>query len=85
MNNRGQFFLTFMLAIVVIVLALAFAPVLNVFVNDATDSNNLDCTNTSISIFDKTTCIITDVSPFGFIVGLIVLAGGLIGARIILK
>lgn len=85
MNQRGQItiFYTFMIGITVIVLALAFAPTLKIFTNDAMDSSNLDCDNSSISYFDQSACIITDVSLFGFIGGLIFIVGSIIGARIV--
>lgn len=83
-NSRGQvIFYTMMLAIVLIILALAFAPTLKIFVEDASNPDNLDCTNSSISNFDRTACLITDVSMFYFIGGLIFLAGAVIVARVV--
>lgn len=85
MNNKGQttFFFTLMLGITVLILALAFAPVLKQFVEDASGSESLDCDNSSISYFDQSACIVADVSIFGFIGGLIFLVGAIVGARII--
>jgi hypothetical protein len=84
MNNKGQvIFYTLMIAICVIVLALAFSPVLKESVENARASGSLDCANESISLFDKTTCIVTDTSQFLFIVGLIFIAGAIITARLI--
>lgn len=85
MNNRGQaaFFL-FMIAIVVIILALAFTPVINDFTGDARNATHLDCDNTSISNFDRGTCVISDMTAPYFMGMLIALAGILIGAKVIL-
>lgn len=85
MNNKGQIpiFFTLMLGITIIVLALAFAPVVKEFVDDARDVNSLGCNNSTISTFDKATCIVADVSTFGFIGGLLMLAGVIIGARLV--
>lgn len=88
-KKRGQtFFYTFMIGVTIIVLALAFAPVLKLFVENARastvgDTLGLDCANASISYFNQATCIVTDVSMFGFIIGLIFLVGAVIGARVV--
>jgi len=91
MNNQGQIvFYTFMVGVVIIVLALAFAPVLKTHIDDVRGNSTLsytnktiglDCSNSSISNFDKATCVVTDLSLFQFIVGLLVLAGAVITAR----
>lgn len=84
MNNKGQVVIfTLMLSIVIIILALAFAPVLKQSVEDARNPDSLDCSNTSISNFDKLGCLSTDASLFGFIGIAIFLAGSIIGARVI--
>jgi len=82
MNKKSQIiFFAFMMAIVIIVLALG----LIYSVKEAKDNarTSLDCTNTSISDYDKATCLITDISLPYFIGGLFALAGLIIGARII--
>ena len=91
MNNQGQIvFYTFMVGVVIIVLALAFAPVLKTHIDDVRGNSTLsytnktiglDCSNSAISNFDKATCVVTDLSLFQFIVGLLVLAGAVITAR----
>ena len=89
MNTNGQVaFYTFMVAVVVIILALAFAPTLKSFTDSArasstVDTVGLDCSNTSISNFDKANCIMTDLTLPYFIIGLIALAGVIIGAKLI--
>jgi hypothetical protein len=90
MNNNGQvIFYTFMVAICVIILALAFAPVLKQVTEQARGLNDegigLDCNNASISMFNKVSCISSDVSLFGFIIGLIFLAGIIIGAKVLME
>jgi hypothetical protein len=49
----------------------------------ANDTIGLDCGNSSISTFDKTTCLVTDVSPFYFIMALVFVAGAVVTARIV--
>jgi len=89
MNRNGQVvFYTFMLAVVVIIIALAFAPVLKSFTDTAREPTTdtaigLDCNNSSISNFDKGVCIMTDMSLPYFILALIGLAGIIIGAKVV--
>lgn len=88
-NKKGSVMIySIMLAVVVIILALALAPVGKTFINSAMnnsvgDTIGLDCNNDSISNFDKATCVITDFSLFYFFGGLIFIAGILITGRII--
>ena len=89
-NSKSQvFFYTLMLGILVIVLALSLAgPVKDIV--DSTRSQTtdeggagLDCSNSSISTFDKGACIVSDLSIFHFIGGLIFIAGSVITAKLI--
>lgn len=90
LNNRGQaVFLLFMLGVVVIILALAFAFPLKQFVDDARANSTdtavgLGCDNASISDFNKAQCAITDISLPYFIIGMIALAGIIVGAKLLL-
>ena len=87
LGNKGQiFFYTFMMAIVVLVLAVALAYPLSQTVSDARGNSTeqsvgLDCANTTISNFQKGQCIITDLATPYFIIGLIAIAGMVIGAK----
>lgn len=89
MNKRGQvLFYGFMLALVIIILALALAPSVAQFTNSArnastNDTIGLDCSNESISNFDKATCVTTDLTLFYFIGSLIIIGGIIFGAKII--
>ena len=86
MNNRGQlFFFTFMVFVVILILALAFAPGLKTQVEEVRSSDNMDCTNGSISTFDKVTCRVNDLTLFYFIGGLIFIAGAIATARVVIK
>lgn len=82
MNKRGQIiFYGFMMGIVVIILALALAYPLRQSVDTAMNSSSdtilgMDCSNESISDFDKITCYATDLTPFYF-VGVIIMIGGI--------
>lgn len=82
MNNKGQVaFLTMMIGIVIIILSLAFAPGLKTQIDTTRGVSGLDCTNSSISTFDKATCIVTDLNLFYFVGGLIFVAGAVIMGR----
>ena len=77
-----------MLSITVIILALALAPAVSEFTNGArnastTDTIGLDCSNTSISNYDKAACTATDLTLVWFIGSLILIGGGIITAKII--
>lgn len=77
-----------MLSIAVLILALALAGPVKSFVDDArnvsTDTTiGMDCTNSSISNFDKGACIVSDLSIFYFIGGLIFVAGAVLTAKIV--
>jgi len=99
MNSKSQvFFYSLMLGILILVLALALAaPVKetidsvrnkssSILMTDQTTSQpGLDCSNSSISSFQKGSCIIVDLSLFHFIGGLIFLAGAIITAKLVFQ
>jgi len=74
-----------MIFVVILILALAFAPGLKSQGETIRNSENLDCSNSSISTFNKATCTVTDISLFYFIGGLIFLAGAIATARVVIK
>lgn len=79
-----------MIAVVIVILALAFAPALRDFSTDAqnrTTGNDLglDCTNSSISRYDKGSCLYVDYMPPLFIGLLLALAGAVAGAKAFLS
>jgi len=89
MNDKGQSSLVLLsLGIVVIILALAFAPVIKQFSDDSRNvSSNtqvgLDCSNSSISNFDKANCVAVDsLNPY-FIGFLLLLGVAFISAKLI--
>jgi len=91
MNDRGQvIFFTFMIGLTVLVLAMALAFPVSQGVENTTNNTgnsttaNLDCGNSSISTFDKGACIVSDISTFYFVGGLIFLVGSILLARVIL-
>ncbi len=85
MNKGGlAFFVTMMIAVVFIILALAFAPVIKQFadisMNDSTDTTvGLNCSSDLISDFDKANCTATD-SFLPYFIGFLIFAGGAIVA-----
>jgi Trk-type K+ transport system membrane component len=89
-NKKGQvLFYSLMLGITILIVALSLAfPVkqqVDSIRNTTTldGSQGLDCTNTSISNFDKGTCIVADLTIFHFVGGLIFIALAVLGAKII--
>lgn len=91
MNERGQMGVAIygiMLGVIIMILAFALAPagqesVATAMNGTVGDVIGLDCSNTSISNFDKGTCIITDFSFPYFFGGLILIGGAIMTARII--
>lgn len=89
MGIRGQvFFVTMMIALVFIILALAFSPVIKQFSDNArnqtTDTQvGLDCSNASISDFDRANCLFVDYMNPYFTGFLIFAAGAIIVAKLI--
>lgn len=89
MNKKGQVWgYSLMLGLTIIILALALAPIGQQFIGSAMNTSTsdfigLDCDNSSISNFDKGTCVITDFSLVYFFGGLILIGGGIIVSRII--
>jgi len=87
-NSRGQIWgYTMALGLVIIVLALALAPIGKSFIDSAMnqtvgDTVGLDCSNESISSFTKGTCIITDFSIAYFFGGLIFIGGAVVIAKL---
>ena len=87
LNDKGQvFFFALMLGVVIIILALAFAPVLKSFNDEARNVSSdtrvgLDCGNQSISDFNKAQCTIQDISLPYFIIGVIALGGIVLTAK----
>lgn len=75
------------MAVVVLILALAFAPVIKQFADSAMNSTSatqvgLDCSNASISNFDKANCIAVDSFNPYFVGFLLLFAGALIAAKV---
>jgi len=89
MNHRGSVIIFgICLGAVVLILALALAPVGKEFINNAmnasvSDTIGMDCGNESISSFTKAACVVTDFSLFYFFGGLIFISGLIITGRII--
>ena len=72
----NRLFFGFMIMMAMLVLVFGMSPMIKTMVDDARDSTNLDCDNAAISDVNKVTCIVTDMSMFYFIAGLIALAIG---------
>ena len=89
MNNRGSVVIYgLMLGMLIIILALALAPAVQDFTTEAMnqtvgDKAGLDCSNESISNFDKGACISVDLTLFYFIGSLIFIGGLILTSRII--
>jgi len=89
MWKKGQvMFYSIMIGLTIIILALALAPAVSYFTESARnvttgDNYGLDCSNSSISNFDKATCVVADLNLFYFIGGLVFIAGTIVTAKII--
>lgn len=67
-SRKGQvFFLGIMIAIMGIITLIILIEPMKIMLNDARDSNSLDCTNTSISVGQIGACILTDWYMFYFL------------------
>lgn len=91
LKKAQVFFLALMVGITLLVLALALAgPVKDTIDsarNGTTDEGfaGLDCTNSSISDFNRATCVVADLTIFQFIGGLIAIAGAIIIAKLVIQ
>lgn len=74
-----------MLGIVVLILALAFAPGLKQAVEVTMNTENFDCGNSSISSFDKVSCTAIDLFTFEYVASLIFIALSIITGIVIVK
>jgi len=75
MNNKGQLFLGIMLFIFIFIILVITTPVLKDFIEIARDSDNLDCTNSSISTGVKATCVVVDIGLFYYAAAILSAAG----------
>ena len=88
-NKKAQVVVyAFMLGLTILVLALALAPPIKQSVDTARNVTNgdtigMDCSNASISNFDKVACYASDLSMFYIIGFLIFMAGAVITAKIV--
>ena len=90
MNRLGiTFFLTLMIGACIVILALALAPIVKDFNEDARNvttadgAEGMDCSNASISDFQNAACITNDITTASFVgiliaIGLAVLIGKVI-------
>jgi len=92
MNSKGQVvFYGMMLAVIIMVLALALAPVVKDFTDSARNTTTniggqgLDCSNASISDYDQGACMIVDLTLPYFIGCLVFIAGVVIIAKIVFE
>jgi len=89
-NKKGQvLFYSFMLGILVLVLALAFTEPVKQQVDSIRNTTTiegtvgLDCANSTISDYDKGACLVADLTIFHFIGGLIFISGAILTAKLI--
>jgi len=90
MNNKAglTFFVGLMIALVFIILALAFAPVLKQFtdiaMNDTTATTiGMNCSSTNLTNYETANCLFVDYQMPIFVIFLIFAAGAIITARLI--
>lgn len=61
-----------MVLVAIIILALVFINPLKDVLRDVRDTDQLDCTNSSISFGEEATCLITDLTLPYFVMALII-------------
>lgn len=85
MNRKGSVLIyMMMLGVLVILLALWLAPSVQDFVDEArNETTGLDCSNSTISNYNKATCLVLDLNMFYFIGALIFIGGVIIVGRVI--
>ena len=89
MNKKGSVVIFgLMLGLTIIILTLSLAPVVQEFTEAARnetagDIAGLDCSNDSISNFNKAACVATDISLFYFIGALIFISGLVITSKVV--
>ena len=88
MNKKAQASaLAFMLAVVVIILGLAWISPVNemtkLAMNETSEIGGMNCTSSALDDFTKAGCWTLDIAQVYFIGGIIALAGVIIAARII--
>ena len=80
MDIRGSvYFVILMLFVLFVFFAVGIAPALIQFSGEA--RTNLDCSNTSISYYDKSSCLLIDVIPPYFVGVILALGGALLGLK----
>ena len=87
-SKKGQAVaLSFMLAVVVLLLALAFAYPVNqlttMAMNSTSDIGGMDCSNVSIDDYTQAACWTMDIGQAYVIGGFIAIAGLIIGAKLL--
>ncbi len=80
-NKKGfvdapVFFMLFVLVVVVAIILVD--PLTDVSIES---QDNLNCTNSTISDYDKSSCMAIDATPFLFVGSLLAIAGGIIGLK----
>lgn len=89
LNKKGQaVFYLLMIGFTMIILVLALAgPVRDQITNSRNGTTEygtagLDCSNESISNYNKSACVVTDLSLFYFVGGLLLIGGSVVASRL---
>lgn len=84
MNNKGQLALVgLMIGIFIFFIAMAFINPIKEVIDDARDTDQLNCSSATISDGKKITCLAIDLILPYFIIIVLAVAGGWISARFI--
>lgn len=92
MNKSGQlttYFVTLMIGVVIIIMAMALAPTIKNVISDARSNSTsttlgLNCSDSTINNYNKATCLFSDISLPAFVGSVIFIAGGIIGAKLLI-
>jgi Trk-type K+ transport system membrane component len=87
MNRKGQVIIfALMIIVVIFILALAFIYPVNEGITNArnvTAGGGMDCSNSSISNYNKAACMVADITLPYFIIGLLAIGGAFFGAKLL--
>ena len=82
MNNKANIMMGVFMAVFIFLFGMIYINYLPDSVTAAQNSDNLDCSNSSITDGQKLTCLGTDIIVPGFIIIILSIAGGAITSKL---
>lgn len=82
MNKKGQqVFIGVMIFIMLFIVIVQFISPIKTQITTARNTNNLDCSNSSITVGQKSTCVVVDMTLFYFVGMGLAAAGAFLAIR----